>query len=251
LIESPQLMLLVALVLAVGIGLTLGVLGGGGSILATPILLYVLGMEPKSAIATSLGVVFSSSVAALAQHALAGNVRWRMGFLFGVAGMSGAFLGGRAASWIPANVLLGFFVTLMVVTAFAMLAGRGSMVPGRKVSTWRVAISGAAVGTVTGVVGAGGGFLVVPALVVLGGLPMQAAVGTSLLVIAMNSLAGFAGYLGHVPVDFGIAALVSAAAVAGSLVGGRLGGGLRPDTLRRGFGVFVLAMACFMVYQRA
>lgn len=243
-------MLLVALLLSVGIGITLGLLGGGGSILTTPILIYALGMEPKSAIATALLVVCVTSVAGLVQHARAGNVHWRTGLFFGAAGMAGAYLGGRAAGWIPANILMGLFTVLMVVTSIAMLRGRPEVAPRAGEAAWKIVVNGAAVGAVTGLVGAGGGFVVVPALVLLGGLPMQTAIGTSLLVIAMNTLAGFAGHFGHVHVDYGIAMMVSAAAVVGSLLGSRLGTRIRPDTLRRGFGVFVLLMASFVLYQQ-
>lgn len=243
-------LLLVALVLSVLIGVTLGLLGGGGSILTTPILIYALGMEPKSAIATSLLVVCVTSIAGLVQHARAGNVHWRTGVVFGAAGMAGAFVGGLAAGWIPARVLMGLFTSLMLVTSIAMLRGRQELAPHGGEAPWKIVVNGAAVGAVTGLVGAGGGFVIVPALVLLGGLPMQRAIGTSLLVIAMNTLAGFAGHAGHVEVDFGIAAMVSGAAVAGSLVGSRLGTRLRPDTLRRGFGAFVLVMALFLIYRQ-
>ncbi len=164
--------------------------------------------------------------------------------------MAGAYLGGRAAGWIPASILMGLFTALMVVTSIAMLRGRPDVAPRAGEAARKIVVNGAAVGAVTGLVGAGGGFVVVPALVLLGGLPMQTAIGTSLLVIAMNTLAGFAGHFGHVRIDYGIAAMVSAAAVVGSLLGSRLGTHLRPDTLRRGFGVFVLLMASFVLYQQ-
>lgn len=239
-----------ALVLSVGIGVTLGLFGGGGSILTTPMLVYVLGIEPKSAIATSLLVVCVTSVAGMVPHARAGNVHWRTGGVFGAAGMAGAYLGGLAADFIPAAVLMGLFTLLMGVTAAAMLRGRGAVTPRAGQPAWKIGAIGAAVGAVTGLVGAGGGFVVVPALVLLGGLPVQQAIGTSLLVITMNTLAGFAGHAGHAQVDLRVAGMVTAAAVTGALVGSRLGAGIQPDRLRRGFGGLVLVMTTLVLYQQ-
>lgn len=247
-------MFALALVLSVLIGVSLGLLGGGGSILTTPILVYGLGMGTREAIATSLVVVGVTSIAGLVPHALAGNVVWRTGLIFGAAGMAGAWLGGFVAAWIPANVLLLLFAGMMLATAAAMYRGRkGDPAAGRArapESLTKIVGEGLVVGVVTGLVGAGGGFLVVPALALLGGLPMRQAVGTSLLVIALKSFAGYAGHAAHITVDLRLAAMVSAAAVVGSLFGSRLTGLVHPDTLRRGFAIFVLAMACFVLYQQ-
>ena len=237
--------------LSVLVGLSLGLLGGGGSILTLPILVYVAQMPTKEAIATSLLVVGVTSAVAAVSHARAGRVQWRTGLLFGVAGMTGAYAGGRLAEFIPGGVLLGAFAVMMVATAVAMLRGRKAPARGahESVPVGRVLLDGVVVGLVTGIVGAGGGFLVVPALALLGGLPMPIAVGTSLLVIAMKSMAGLAGYLSSVSIDWTLAGLVTAAAVVGSLIGGRLAGKVHPDALRRGFGWFVLTMAAFILVQ--
>ncbi len=245
-------MLVLALVLSVLIGIALGLLGGGGSILTTPILIYALGIETKAAIATSLLVVGVTSVAAVIQHARAGNVEWRTGLVFGGAGMVGAYVGGFVAGWIPANVLLVLFGLMMLATAVAMFRGRKDPGPttGHGQALWKIVAEGLVVGVVTGLVGAGGGFLVVPALALLGGLPMKKAVGTSLLVIALKSFAGYAGHASHVTIDLELAALVSGAAVVGSFAGSRLAGIVPPDALRRGFAGFVLVMAGFVLYQQ-
>ncbi len=245
-------MLLVALALALLIGVSLGLLGGGGSILTLPILTYAVGMETKSAIAASLFVVGVTSATGAIAHARAGRIQWRTGLLFGAAGMVGAFVGGRAAAYVPGRVLMIGFAAMMIVTAIAMLRGRrapagATPAPVRTLPVGKVLAEGAVVGVVTGIVGAGGGFLVVPALVLFGGLPMEIAVGTSLVVIAMKSFAGLAGHLGHVDVDWPITLAVTAAAVVGSFAGGRLAGRIPGDTLRRGFGGFVLAMAAFVL----
>jgi uncharacterized membrane protein YfcA len=245
-------MMALALVLSVLIGVALGLLGGGGSILTTPILIYALGIETKAAIATSLLVVGVTSVAAVVQHARAGNVEWRTGLLFGGAGMAGAYVGGFVAAWIPAPVLMLLFGAMMLATAAAMFRGRKDAGPGtgEGQAVWKIVAEGLVVGLVTGLVGAGGGFLVVPALALLGGLPMKKAVGTSLLVIALKSFAGYAGHAAHVAVDLELAALVSGAAVLGSFAGSRMATLVPPDTLRRGFAGFVLLMAGFVLYQQ-
>lgn len=247
-----MLMLALALALALLIGISLGLLGGGGSILTLPILTYAIGMETRSAIAASLFVVGVTSAIGAIAHARAGRIRWRTGLLFGVAGMLGAFVGGRLAAFVPGDVLLVLFAGMMIATAIAMLrrprlpAG-GTPLPVHELPAAKVLLEGGLVGAVTGLVGAGGGFLVVPALVLLGRLPMRIAVGTSLVVIALKSFAGLAGHLAHTDVDWPITVAVTAAAVLGSLAGGRLAGRIPADALRRGFGVFVLAMAALVL----
>lgn len=244
----------IAIALSLVIGISLGLLGGGGSILTLPILRYVLGMEAHDAIAVSLLVVGTTSAAAVIPHARRGRVRWRTAIIFGLAGMVGAFGAGRVAHFIPSSVLLGLFGVMMIVTAAAMMRGR--KVPAGPPSAEpaelpiaKVLGEGLVVGAVTGLVGAGGGFLVVPALVLLGGLPMEVAVGTSLVVIAMKSFAGFAGYLGHAEIDWHIAGLVTSSAVVGSMMGGALASKVSPERLRKGFAWFVIAMAFFILGQ--
>jgi uncharacterized membrane protein YfcA len=245
-------MIVLAVVLAMLVGVSLGLLGGGGSILAVPLLVYVAGMDAKEAIATSLLVVGTTALVAVIPHARAGRVRWRTGLLFGVAGMVGAYAGGRVAEFIPGSVLLVAFSLMMLATAAAMIRGRKT--PDKPAHTElpvvRVLLDGVVVGLVTGLVGAGGGFLIVPALVLLGGLPMSVAVGTSLLVIAMKSFAGLAGYLASVQIDWPVALAVTGAAVLGSLIGSRLTGIIPPDTLRKGFGWFVIVMGLVILVQQ-
>lgn len=236
-----------AIGLSLLIGVSLGLLGGGGSILTTPILIYALGVEPKAAIASSLLVVGVTSLAGMVQHARAGNVDWRTGLVFGGAGMVGAYAGGLVAGYLSATVLLVLFAAMMLATSLAMFRGRRDAGDTVKQATWKIVLDGLVVGVVTGLVGAGGGFLVVPALALLGGLPMRRAVGTSLLVIALKSFAGYAGHAGHVTIDVPLVSLVAGTAVVGSIVGGQLGKLVSPESLRRGFAVFVLAMALFVL----
>lgn len=243
--------LVVATILALAIGIALGLLGGGGSILTVPILRYVLGLEAHVAIAGSLLVVAVTSAVALIGHARAGRVRWGTGAVFGLAGMVGAYAAGRVAHFIPAVVLLFGFAAMMVATAIAMLRARPKAKPAGsgELSVVGAIVDGLVVGAVTGLVGAGGGFLVVPALSMLGGLPMPVAIGTSLLVIAMKSTAGLAGYIHDVALPWGPLALVTLAAVGGSVFGVRWAGRVDEVRLRRGFGWFVLVMATFVVVQ--
>lgn len=239
--------------LAVLVGVSLGLLGGGGSILTVPLLVYVAGMDAKVAIATSLLVVGVTSVVGAFSHARAGRVQWRTAMLFGALSMIGAYSGGQLTRFIPGDALLVAFAVIMVATAIAMLRGRRSTgvgAPQRRMPLVKTAAIGLALGLVTGTVGAGGGFLVVPALVLLGGLTMPAAVGTSLAIIAMNSFAGLAGYLSVMRIDWAVAAMVTAAAVAGALVGVRFAGRINPEVLRRAFGWFVLVMASVVLGQQ-
>jgi hypothetical protein len=245
--------LLVTVALAAVIGISLGMLGGGGSILAVPLLVYVAGLPAKEAIATSLLVVGTTSAVAVLPHARAGRVRWRTGLIFGLAGMVGAYAGGRLAAYIPATILLTAFALMMLATAVAMIRGRRATrtkTAPHELPVLHVIAEGSVVGLVTGLVGAGGGFLVVPALALLGGLPMPVAVGTSLVVIAMKSFAGFAGYLHSVDIHWGLATAVTAAAVLGSLAGGRLAGRIPEAALRKAFGWFVVVMGIFVLAQQ-
>lgn len=259
----------VAAVLAVVIGMAVGVLGGGGSILTTPLLVYMLGFGPKQAIAASLFVVGVTSIFGLIGHARAGRVVWRTGLLFGFAGMIGAFLGGQVGQHLPGALLLGAFSIMMGVTAVAMIRGRaavkgdGHAKKGEGLPLFRILLDGFIVGLVTGLVGAGGGFLVVPALALLGGLAMPRAVATSLLVVSMKSFSGLAGYLlqfggpeglvhlnPHTKINWSVTLIITAAAIVGALVGSRVVGKIHPDKLRKGFGYFVLVMAAFILSQQ-
>jgi uncharacterized membrane protein YfcA len=249
-------MITLALVLAVLIGVSLGLLGGGGSILTVPILVYVVGLEPRDGIATSLLVVGVTSAVAMLSHARAGRVQFRTGMLFGVASMAGAYAGGRLAHLLSAKALLLAFTAMMFVTALAMMRRRvdapetTAPQPLRGAALARVSALGVGIGLLTGVIGAGGGFVVVPALVLLCGLPMRTAVGTSLLIIAMNSLAGFAGALSHATIPWTLALAITGAAVLGSFGGTALAGRVKPQALRSGFAWFVLGMALWMSFKQ-
>ena len=257
-------MIVIAAFLSIFVGAAVGLLGGGGSILTTPLLVYILDFTAKEAITASLFVVGVTSLFGLISHARAGRVQWRTGLIFGGAGMTGAFIGGQVGSHLPGTLLLGAFSVMMGVTAVAMIRGRKSVVDGhhKGLPVFRIIIDGLVVGLVTGLVGAGGGFLVVPALALLGGLPMPMAVATSLLVVSMKSFAGFAGYAlqfgdgsfvslnPETEINWSVTLIVTAGAIVGALIGSRMVGKIHPDKLRKGFGWFVLIMAVFILSQQ-
>jgi uncharacterized membrane protein YfcA len=241
-------------VLSVLIGVSLGLLGGGGSILAVPVLVYAAGLDAKAAIATSLLVVGITALVSLVGHARDGNVEWRTGALFSATAMAGAYGGGRLALYFDGTTLLLAFAGMMVMTALAMLRrpkGQPLVPKEGMASPWLVIAEGLVVGLATGLVGAGGGFLVVPALVLLGGMDMKRAVGTSLMVIAFKSFAAFAGHAAHVQVDYSLVVIVTVFAVVGTLIGRRVGGDIKGSTLKMGFGAFVLVMAGYVVWREA
>lgn len=247
---------MLGLVLAALIGLSLGMLGGGGSILTVPIFVYLLDFSAKPAIAMSLLVVGVTAAVGTLSHWRSGNVEVRPALLFGAAAMAGAFAGARLAAHISGGLQLLLLGLVMLAAAGSMfrrpsnsadtgLASAGS----RRASLPVLGLVGLGVGVLTGVVGVGGGFLIVPALVVLTGLPMKHAVGTSLLVIAMNAAAGFAGYLGQVSIPWGFVGSFTAVAVTGILAGSYLIRLVSADALRRAFAVFLVIVGGLVLYQ--
>jgi uncharacterized membrane protein YfcA len=242
------------LALAGVIGLSLGLLGGGGSILTVPVLVYVLGYGAKPAIAMSLPVVGVTSLAGAALHWRLGNVRLRAALLFGVLAMAGAYGGARLAGHVSGALQLALLALVMLGAAVSMFrsGGRGAEeAAGNRQAPGAAVLVPAAlgVGALTGLVGIGGGFLIVPALVLLARLPMRQAVGTSLVVIAMNTAAGFAGYLGTVDIDWSFLAGFTGVAVLGALAGTAAARAVPQRTLKRAFAVFLVAVGGFILYQ--
>jgi uncharacterized membrane protein YfcA len=250
---------ILGVILAAVVGLSLGVLGGGGSILTVPIFVYVLDFSAKEAIAVSLAVVGVTSLFGAAGHWRAGNVNLRVAMIFGAVAMVGTFLGARLSVYVSGTVQLMLFAVVMLAAASFMFRGRtiASPQPDEQPATLsdmpllHIIAEGLIVGTVTGLVGVGGGFLVVPALVLLGNLPMKQAVGTSLLVIAMKSASGFVGYLDQVSVAWSTVAVFSGVAIAGILAGTILVRHIPQDALRRSFAAFLVVMGIFIMYQNS
>lgn len=238
--------------LAVVIGVALGMLGGGGSILTVPVFTYVAGLDPKIAIASSLPVIAVASTIGAIGHWRAGSVQLRTAALFGGFTMIGGFSGARLAGFLPARAQLLLFAAIMIGAAVSMFRSQG--VPATTAPTEPLALGtllplGLGVGVLTGLVGVGGGFLIVPALTQLGRLPMHIAIGTSLTVIAMNSLAGTLGYLGQVPLPFALLVPFTGLAVVGIIAGTLLARRVPQETLRRAFAVLLLLVAGYILFQ--
>ena len=242
------------LVLGFGIGISLGLLGGGGSILTVPALVYLVGQPPQVAVMTSLAIVGANSVMGAMFHRAQGTLNWRVALLFGGAGMLVAYPAAGFSSRLSPDFLMVAFASLMLVIGLLLILRRQpAAIELEHLSLWKIVLSGATVGLLTGILGVGGGFLIVPALVILVGLPMAQAVGTSLLVIAMNSLAGFLGHLSGGVSDptalLSLTTIFAAAGLVGAFTGARLAGRLPAVHLRRLFGGFVIVLAIFLLFD--
>jgi uncharacterized membrane protein YfcA len=249
-------MLLLGYALAALIGLSLGLMGGGGSILTVPIFVYVLGFDPKQAIVMSLPVVGVTSLVGAIGHWRSGNVNPRTAALFGLVAMAGAYIGARIAAYLNGAVQLSLLAIIMLVAAVSMFRSARRPAGGASVHEGAHALSlgllfpiALCVGLTTGIVGVGGGFLVVPALVLLARVPMKQAVGTSLLVIAMNCASGYAGYVGQVAVPWRFLTGFTAVAVLGILVGTRLVQYVSQRALKQAFAVFLILMGTFILVK--
>lgn len=249
---------IVSLALAALVGLSLGLLGGGGSILTVPIFVYVMGIGTKTAIAMSLPVVGATSLAGAISHWRAGNVKIRVALVFGSVAMIAAYAAARLSVHVSGAVQLTLLAVAMLAAAASMLrrgpstssvANTDVNVVARQISMGSVTGAAIGVGLLTGLVGIGGGFLAVPALVASGKLPMREAIGTSLVVIALNSLAGFAGYAGQVDIDWPFVALFSAVAIAGILAGTYLVNFVRQTVLKQAFAALLVLMGGGMLYR--
>ena len=242
-------------ILAILVGLSLGLLGGGGSILTVPIFVYASGFDPKQAIAMSLAVVGATSLFGAISHWRVGNVNLRVAAIFGSVAMVGTYLGARLADFFSGAAQLVLFAIVILVAAIFMFRRKpaapdaSTHAGAAELRLGTVVPVGLGVGVLTGLVGIGGGFMIVPALVLLGKVPMKEAVGTSLLVIAMNAATGFYGYLGQVDVAWGAMIQFTAAAVAGILSGAFLARLVSPHALQRTFAVFLVAIGLFILFQ--
>ncbi|QDW29946.1 sulfite exporter TauE/SafE family protein [Arthrobacter sp. KBS0702] len=250
-------MILTAAAFGLIVGGLLGLVGGGGSILAVPALVYGVGLPLAAAIPTSLVVVGASSAVAVLPR-LRGGVNWRLALIIGAAGTATAYLGAYVNRLLDPKVLLLAFAAIMVFAGIRMMlpsrtSGGSCALPGGGVH-WRSCLpkaiaTGAVVGFLTGLLGVGGGFLIVPALTLVLGLPMAVTVGTSLVIIVINSIAGFAAHLGDLQIDWAVTAAFAGAAMAASLVAGRLGTNIPDKVLKRSFGVLVLLVAAYVSVQ--
>jgi len=240
---------------AIAIGLSLGLLGSGGSIITVPVLVYLLGQDEKIAIAGSLFVVGTIALAGSLQYVKVGLVDWRNVFVFGVPGMAGTYLGALIAAFVPGIVQLAFFSLVMLLASYMMLRpvklGDEGHAPRE---TWKIAIDGLFVGVVTGLVGVGGGFLIVPALVLLGGLAIHTAVATSLVIIALKSYSGFYKYVDvleqqNLELDWNTLLLVTGLGIAGSFAGAKIANRMPQEKLKKGFGIFLVVMGIYILVR--
>lgn len=242
---------------ALVIGLSLGMLGSGGSILTVPVLVYLVGQEEKLAIAGSLAIVGLIAAAACLPYIRDKMVDWRTVLLFGVPGMIGTYFGAWSAAFVSGAVQLLVFAVVMLAASYFMLHPKDlDDTPHASRSLTKITCDGLLVGALTGFVGVGGGFLVVPALVLLAGLAMHTAVATSLVIIALKSAAGFVKYLDVLEVeqlqlDWGLIGIIAAIGVAGSLIGNRWGCRMPQERLQKGFGYFLIGMGAFILISTA
>ena len=233
-------------------GLVLGLLGGGGSMLTVPILVYVLGIEAHSAISLSLILVGGTALlAALLYHQQA-RVAWKQGLLFVCFGTPLNFLGAYVSWRVSGTLLLLLFGVLMGVAGTAMLRKRSNPDDFAKLQTiWPVVISGAAVGFLAGFLGVGGGFLIVPSLVLFLYMPMKLATGTSLLIIAANSTVSLFGHRQSLQVPWILVMELVPPALLATFLGVKLSGKFSGPQLRKAFGAFVILLGVFMIASNA
>lgn len=254
--RGPGQPVLTTLLGALAIGLSLGLLGSGGSILTVPVLHYLVGQPEKLAIGGSLLVVGLVASAGCVPYAFSRQVDWRKVLWFGLPGMAGAWLGATLARWVPGALQLALFAGVMLLASWRMLSGGPLQSVTQEPRRLAVVAGGTGVGILSGLVGVGGGFLIVPALVLLAGVSMASAVGTSLAVIAMNSFTGFAKYQQvlagqELALDWSVLLTVAAVGIVGSFAGHRLGRRLPQAVLRRIFGVFLVVMGLVIVVDVA
>jgi hypothetical protein len=238
------------------VGVVLGLLGGGGSILAVPIFLYVFRVDPKPAIAMSLAVVGMSAFVGFLGHWRQGSVNLRVGLPFGVVAMAAAFLTARVSDRVPEVLQLSLFAIFAFTAAVIMLFDslrpvQRAPAPGATPHfTPVLGVEAVGVGALTALIGAGGGFVIVPALVYLAGVPVREAVGSSLLIITLNALSGFAGYIGQEPIDWTLVGLFTGVAALGAVLGTRLNRHVSQVRIKQGFALLILTLGGYLVLRQ-
>ncbi len=235
---------------AVVVGLSLGLTGAGGSIITLPVLVYLGGLAPREAVGVSLFVVGVAALVGAGERFRAGEFHGRAAVLFALSGMAGAAGGARLTPLVSGEVLMVGFAGLMVLVAVRLLReGEGTVAMAPECRPWRCLAAGFGVGVLTGFIGVGGGFLLMPSLVKFARLPLRVATGTSLAVIAFNAAAGFWSHCGEAPPRWPLALLFAGVAALGVVVGTRWAGRLPVVRLRQGFAAMVLATGVLVLWQ--
>ena len=258
---------IIGYIASVLIGISLGLIGGGGSILTVPVLVYLFGVDPVLATAYSLFIVGSTSLVGVFPKYKQGLVNMKTALIFGAPAIVAVYATRRLiVPAIPAEVftvgdfivtksilMMLLFAILMVFASYSMIKGKKEDENGneaeQKFNYPMILLEGTIVGILTGLVGAGGGFLIIPALVLFSKLPMKQAVGTSLLIIAAKSLIGFTGDIGHTIIDWKLLLIVTVLATAGVFIGNRLSYKISGEKLKKGFGWFVLVMGIYIIVK--
>ena len=236
------------------IGISLGLLGSGGSILTVPVLVYLVGEPEKVAIAESLGIVTTISLVGAIPYAVRKEVDWKSVFYFGIPGMAGTYGGAALSVFLTGSMQLIIFATVMLLAAVMMIRKPKELqVKDKQAPIWLLITEGLVVGVITGLVGVGGGFLIIPALVLLGGLSMRIAVGTSLFIIAAKSLIGFYKYVDvlakeDLSVNWNLLVVFTLIGIMGSFLGGKASQIIPQQKLKRGFGYFLIVMGVYILY---
>ena len=260
-----DIVILIGFAAAILIGVSLGLIGGGGSILTVPVLVYILGVDPVLATAYSLFVVGSTSLVGAGTYMKKGLVNYKTAIVFAIPSFIAVFLTRKFL--VPAlpdplftvgDAIVTKNIGIMVFFALIMLAASFSMIRNKKCVDCdenepvkfnfpMIALEGSVVGVITGIVGAGGGFLIIPALVILARLPMKMAVGTSLLIIAAKSLIGFLGDLSTQAIDWQMLLIFTGLSIVGIFIGSALSKKINEKILKTGFGWFVLLMGIYII----
>jgi uncharacterized membrane protein YfcA len=250
---------------AIVIGISLGLIGGGGSILTVPVLVYIMGIDPMLATAYSLFVVGSTSLVGAGTYMKKGLVNYKTAIVFAIPSFIAVFLTRKflvpalpdplfsiGESLVTKNIgIMVFFGLIMLAASYSMIRskndGAGDEKQAIKFNFPMIALEGSVVGLITGIVGAGGGFLIIPALVLLAKLPMKMAVGTSLVIIAAKSLIGFLGDLSTQTIDWPLLIMFTGLSIVGIFIGSALSKKINERVLKTGFGWFVLIMGIFII----
>ena len=240
---------MIAYIFAVFVGLCLGLLGAGGSILIIPILVYILKIEPKVSIALSLAIVGMASLIGAYSHYKNNNIRFKTIVFFAPLTMLGAYLGSYLSAFISGRLQLILFALIMLSASFLMIKDQKKSVPLKRAPQGVFILSGFIVGLISGLVGVGGGFLIVPALVLLAGLPIQQAVGTSLAVVSMSALTGFSGYIGQLEIPWTLLFKFVFLSGIGVTAGSRLAPFVSQNKLKKTFGYFLIVMG-FVIFAQ-